>query len=264
LNQVFGSGERGIPYGKIAEASGLQSHGKTALVLELMRYAQRDGAICFWVDLENSWDPEWARLRGVDPDKVIVITQEIDEETEEPYTIEKLCATVEKGVKLARKRYPNAKIFVGVDSIAAMMTDMEANSGLGFNMRVNFSLPMFLGRLLRRWNGFAQTHNALIVFINQLRTKPTAYGDPNYTPGGNAVPFYASIRVRVSRAKGGKIMQGGKQIGIQGFLRNIKNKAGGGSLEGAKCGFKIYFAKESKYFPDKELKNDSSGGADGE
>lgn len=256
LNRVFGSEVHGIPYGKLIEVSGFPSHGKTALVLELMRYAQIDGAYCIWIDLENSWDPKWARTRGVDPDRVTVLSQSVDEKTGELVTIEKLCALAEKAVRMYHRRHPGKKVFIAADSVTAMMTEMESEAGLDANMRVNLSLAMFLSKLTRRWNAFAITHNALIVFINQLRTRPGGYGDPNYTTGGNALPFYCAIRVSVRRSKGGRVMQAGRQIGIQGIMKNIKNKAGEESLEGAKIGFKIFFAKDSKYFSEKELKRE--------
>src|SRR5580765_7252257 len=72
LNAVFGSREYGIPYGKIFEIFGPESNGKTAELLKLMAMAQRDGAQCGLIDLENSWDPEWAAAMGVDPEKVYV------------------------------------------------------------------------------------------------------------------------------------------------------------------------------------------------
>lgn len=258
LNSVFGSEAGGIPYGKLIEISGFQSHGKTALTLELMRYAQRNGAYCLWLDLENSWDPMWAVTRGVDPEGVVVFTQEVDAKSGELITVEKLCARVEQAVASIHAHDPEARFFVGVDSVAAMLTEIESAGGLDFNMRAQMSLPLFLSKLCRRWNAFAQTHNMMVVFINQIRTKPgVAYGDPEYTPGGHALPFYCAVRVSMRRTAGGKVLDnGGKQVGVQGTLTNKKNKAGGGSREGAKIGFKIFFAKDSSYVPFKEIKRE--------
>jgi hypothetical protein len=79
-----------------------------------------------------------------------------------------------------------------------------------------------------------------MLFINQLKVSPMQkFGNPEYTPGGKALKFYCHIRVRAGRAKGGKILQAGKTIGIQGIMRNIKNKAGG--VEWSSCGYKLFF-----------------------
>lgn len=260
LNGVFGSRELGIPFGRMVELSGFQSHGKTALALELMAIAQKQGAYCIWIDIERSWDDEWSRLRGVDPDNVYVIaaepTQFKGERDERLPTAEEMCDLAEKLIKQLRKKYgDNVKLFVGVDSVAGMLTEMEIEAGLtDQNMRTNMSLPAFMSKLTRRWVAFAGAYNVLFFFINQIRTKPgVAFGNPEYQPGGNGLPFYAAVRVSMRRVKGGIVMQNGVQVGIQGTLTNMKNKAGGGSRERAKIGFKILFTKPSKFFHVKEL-----------
>lgn len=265
LNKIFGSEKFGIPYGKIIEIMGFQSHGKTALTLELMRYAQKDGAICIWLDLENSWDPVWVKTRGADPSQVRVIDSQVGvfgkEREERLPTAEEMCEQVEALIKYQRKKHgESAKIFVGVDSVAALMTEMESSAGLtGQNMRTQLSLPAFMGKLLRRWVGIAQAYNVIFIFINQVRHKPGGFGNPEYSPGGNALPFYASIRVMMRRTKGGRVLNSGKLVGVQGTLTNLKNKAGNSSEEGGKVGFKIYFAKNSKYFPASLLKREEDG-----
>jgi RecA/RadA recombinase len=112
-------------------------------------------------------------------------------------------------------------------------------------------LPMFMGKLLRRWTGLAQVHNAWIVLVNQLRTGPKSFGNPEYTPGGNAALFYSHTRIQVKRITGSRIVDAGKTIGIRGKLVCHKNKTGG--EEGAEIGFRLFFKGGLEFVPVKEL-----------
>jgi recombination protein RecA len=259
LNGVFGSEERGIPYGKMTELSGFESHGKTAKMMRLGALAQKDGAEVGIVDLEWSWDPEWARSLGLDPDRVCVFRPEIGtfgtESEERMTTAEELFEEAELWMRRAHRRRPNGRIFLGVDSIAAILTEEEAAAGIqDQNMRTKVSLAAFLSQLLRRWVAIAANFNVLMVFVNQLRVAPGAWGNPEYTPGGNAVRFYSAVRVRMYR-KGKKLLKGGQPIGIKGVLSNWKNKAGGGSREGMQLGWKLYNVGTFKYVPVEEIKS---------
>jgi len=84
------------------------------------------------------------------------------------------------------------------------------------------------------------------------------FGSPYYTPGGNALKFYCHSRVRVQRTKGGKVLRMGQQVGIQGVIINVKNKAGG--VEGAKIGYKIYFDGPTEFLPTERLKRGAEDG----
>jgi recombination protein RecA len=261
LNMVFGSEGKGIPYGKMIELSGFESHGKTAELYELASYAQKDGAEVGIVDLEWSWDSGWARQRGLDPDKVIVFKPEIGtfgSETEERMTTgEEVFEEAELWMRRAHARNPEGRIFLGVDSIAAILPEEEAAAGIQEqNMRTKVSLAAFLSRLLKRWVAMAANYNVMMILVNQLRTAPGAWGDPTYTPGGNAIRFYSAVRVRMYR-KGKKLLKGGNPVGIKGLLSNWKNKAGEGSREGLKVGYKMYYNGRSKYVSAEEIKSDS-------
>lgn len=261
LNAVFGSEEKGIPYGKMIELSGFESHGKTALMYELAAYAQKDGAEVGIVDLEWSWDAKWARQRGLDPNKVIVFRPEIGtfyNETEERMTTgEEVFEEAELWLRRAHARNPEGRLFLGVDSIAAILPEEEAAAGIQEqNMRTKVSLASFLSRLLKRWVAMAANYNVMMPLVNQLRTAPGAWGDPTYTPGGNAIRFYSAVRVRMRR-KGKKLLKGGKPVGIKGILANWKNKAGEGSREGLTVGFKLYYDGRSKYVSADEIKSDA-------
>jgi recombination protein RecA len=259
LNSTFGSERDGVPYGKLFELAGWESNGKTAQMLKLMGMAQKDGAKAAEVDLEGSWDPEWARQLGVNPEEVLVFQPEIglfgDEKEERMQYGEEVFEEVDLWLKRCKKQNPNGRIFLGVDSIAAIMTEEDEVAGIeNQNMRTKISQATFLSRLLRRWVALARATNAMMFFINQLRVSPgVMFGNPEYTPGGNAVRLYSSVRVRMRR-KGKPILKGGKKVGIKGKLQNYKNKAGNGSREGFECGYKLYFDGKLKYVDVDEIK----------
>lgn len=300
VNTVLGHTERGLPYGRIWELSGWESNGKTAVALTLAACAQHDGAHVIWGDVENSFEPDWAIMRGiakcpkclnVPETRATCTTCGYDKDVEgsegagydtnrltliQPYvgnfmtvnkktgklvaekeprqsTGQELMEEVEACIKLPRK---TKKVFVCVDSAAALLTEGEEDAGIsGAKMNTNMQLAMFLGRLLRRWVGLSQSHNAMIMFINQLREGPVKFGDPTKTVGGNALRFYSHVRVRVSRVAGSKIVDKGKTLGIKGVITAKKNKTGGN--EGAVVGFRLWYYEPRIDFVDaKEVKKE--------
>lgn len=257
LNEVFGHPEHGIPWGRLIELSGFESHGKTAIALAMLAMAQSQGAYGILVDFENSYDPDWAAKRGVDTDKLYVFAPYVGtfgkEKVPRLSTAQEVCAEVESMMCQIYTKDPACHIFVVQDSIASMLPDVEAAMGLeDQNLRSKMALPTFLGGLLRRWVGLAQSYCATVLFINQVRHNPMAqFGDPTYCPGGNAPRFYCHIRARAGRSKGGKVMRKGKQVGIQGIIKNHKNKAGG--VERSQCGYKIIFNGPTEFFSADEL-----------
>lgn len=256
LNAVIGNEEKGIAYGKLIEISGMSSSGKSALALDLLAAAQDDGAFTVWIDFENSWDPEWASRRGVKVEEVCVIHPYVGtfgtEKESRLTSVQEMLEEAEATMSALKKADPERPLFLVGDSVAAMLTEDEATGGLtGQNMKTQMSLPVMLSRLFRRWIGLLQSLDATAVFINQLRQNPMAWGDPFYTPGGNALPFYAHIRIRLKRAKKPRITKQGKMIGLKSILVNQKNKAGG--LEQATCGFKMYQDGRSVFLPSNEI-----------
>jgi RecA/RadA recombinase len=235
----------------------MESNGKTALALSLAALAQQDGATIHWGDFESSFDPEWAAKRGLDPTKVMVFQPYVgkfDGEKEARLcTAQEQCQEIEASVAQRKTQ----KQVIVVDSLTSMLVEGEASAGLtGRNLKSAMSHPVFLGGLLRRWVGLSQSYSALIILINQLRQNPmNRFGDPWYTPGGNAPRFYSHIRVKLHRTKGGRILQGGKLIGIQGIMTCKKNKVGG--TEGAQVGYKMLFDGPVEFLPAKDLKKDS-------
>jgi len=258
LNSVFGSLQRGIPYGKIIELSGRESHGKTALAIHLAARAQKDGATVIVVDLEFSFDEVWATKLGLDMKKVYVIRPELaqvgKEKGERMITAEEQLLIVQRLLDRIHRKNRDGKIYVLVDSIAAMLTAEEAAAGIqGQNMRTKVSLATFMSTLMREWVGMIYNYNVMMMFVNQIRVAPGAWGNPEYTPGGNALRFYAALRVRMTRL-GKKILKNGRPIGIRGRLTNWKNKAGGGSREGASSGYKLYYDGMMKFIPAEQVK----------
>lgn len=250
LNSVLGHPDKGLAYGKILEIYGKESNGKTALAIDIACLCQTDGAVVIWIDLEHSFDPEWIARRGLKIDDVILIQPYVGKfnkgKETRLSTVQELLEEAE-ATMTELQRSGIGKFCLVIDSVAAMLVEEEAEAGLtGQNLRTGNALPVALGRLLRRWIGLLQDYHALAVFINQMRTKPgVPFGDPDYTPGGNALRFYAHIRVRMRRVKGGRMTQSGKVIGIKGILKNDKNKGGG--VEGTEIGFKIFFNGKSRF-----------------
>jgi len=259
LHRVLGS-PKGIPYGRMIELSGNESQGKTLLAIQLAAVAQQEKAYVGWMPLEDPFDGDWAATCGLDPDKLGMFDSYIGkfgkEDEERLVYAEELFEEAETWMKNIHIKKPGAKIFLGIDSLAAIVTELEDDAGItGQNMRTNFSTPSFLSKLLRRWAARAKVYNAMIVMINQLRNKPNAFGNPEYTPGGKAVKFHCSVRAQMRRVGDqGKIRQNGKIIGIKGLLYNLKNKTGQGSIEGEVCGYKLYYNGGAKFVPEKEIR----------
>lgn len=261
LNRIFGSKELGIPYGKIFELSGNESNGKTALVKKLAGLAQRDGAKVGIIMLEDSWDEDWAAKLGLKPEQVFVFRPEVGtfgKETEiRMTTAEELFEQAKMWIYRMHKKNPDGRIFLAIDSIAAILTEEEAAAGIqNQNMRTKVSTATFMSQLLKSWVAIATTMNVMMIFVNQLRLAPGAWGNPEYTPGGKAIRFFASVRVKMSR-KGKPILKDGKPVGLKGVLTNWKNKAGGGSREGAKAGYKLYFKGAFKFVDADEIKSEA-------
>jgi len=258
LNAVLGREGRGIPYGALIELYGASSLGKTALGLDLAGIAQRDGAVCWWADFENSFDPEWAKARGVNLKPMYFFEQYMGmfekERSPRLATVQEVIEEIEKVMAAVKAKAPDAKFFGVVDSLAAMLTDTEASAGItgagGF--KAQMSHPTFMGRWLRRWVSLCKSMSCTVVLINQTRTNPMQmFGNPEYTPGGNPPKFYTHVRARLSRMKKGRVMRKGKPVGILTTVTAVKSKLGS---EGAKCGYRMMYSGGSSFMTIDELK----------
>lgn len=256
LNQVAGNRENGLAYGRIMEVFGWESHGKSAISMALAALAQRDGAHVILMDLENSYEEQWVRRRGIDPEKNFTLIQPYvgifgKEKKPRLATAQELCEEAEEVLEVKRKKADRMVLIV--DSLTSLLTAGEAAAGLtGQNLRTKMDLPEFLGRLLRRWAGTAASYNVMLMLINQLRENPMAFGDSTYTPGGNAPKFFSHVRVKVTRVRGGRITDKGVVVGIRGIMKAVKNKVGG--LEGAEVGYKLMFNGPIEFLPAKRLR----------
>lgn len=250
LNATLGSRDTGIPYGKVIELSGLEHGGKTLLATVLMGEAQRDGAGAGYIDLEDSRDEMWATKLGVTWPYVSKFYPKLVEVKKGAppvlQTAEQIFEEAERAMELLARRGVE-KQFWFVDSIANITTKKQYDVGIsGATMNSKLDRASFLSILLPRWAGLAANYNAMIFVSNQLRSKIGGFvmGDPDDTTGGKALKHACAIRARVRRIKGGRLKQGKKVVGLAGAIRNVKNKAGEGSVEGAECGFRALWNKE--------------------
>jgi recombination protein RecA len=204
----------GIPRGKMVEIFGGESSGKSLLSLFLIREAQKQGLNCALVDVEQSFDPSWAAMHGVDVEG-LVYANTFDGAGEEAleYTY-RLCGSGAFGL-------------VVVDSTAALTPIAEIEGSLQENERVGAQARM-MSRGCRKICDAIGKSGTTCVFINQVRMKigGSAWGNPETTPGGKALPFYSHVRARV--AKIGKIIvkEGGEDVvvGQKSIVKFIKNK----------------------------------------
>lgn len=181
INQALGI--NGLPYGRIVEIYGPESSGKTTLTLETIAEAQKDGKICAFIDAEHALDPSYAKKLGINLDDLII---------SQPDSGEQALEIVDK---LARSA---AIDIIIVDSVAALTpkAELEGNMGdshMGLQARL-------MSQALRKLTGTLKQTNTLCIFINQIRSKiGVMFGSPETTTGGNALKFYASIRIDIRR-----------------------------------------------------------------
>lgn len=203
LNYALGIG--GFPFGRVSEIIGSESAGKSSLALSLVAKAQQMGLICAFIDSEHAVNLEYAKMLGVDLKKLIFVQNESAEEAMN--IVEDLIRT--KEVKL-----------VIIDSVAALTPQSEIDGNMD---QVGIGqLARLMGRALRKLTSISS--KAAIIFINQYRQNisPFAYAEPIVTPGGNALKYFASIRVDMKRSA--KIKKGDEIVGNRVNIKIIKNK----------------------------------------
>ena len=261
LNSVLGHRDKGIPYGPVIEISGWESSGKTATTMSLCGLAQQDGAHIIWGGFEDrNVDERWATIRGLNINQnftpiVPYVGRFGKEKLPRLSSAQELLMEMEQ--TMAEKHKKHDRMVAVIDSIAALLPEDEAAAGIdGSNMKTRMSHPVLIGQLMRRWVGLAQWYNCLVIMTNQLREAPKAFSGV-YTPGGNAPRFYAQIRVRMWRVKGGKMMSKGRMVGIRGIMRNLKNKAGG--VENSEIGYRLPFDGPLSFVDARQLKKECGG-----
>lgn len=204
LDYALGIG--GLPKGRIIEIYGPESGGKTTVTLHAIAETQKLGGMAAFIDVEHALDPVYAKSLGVDIDHLIV---------SQPDTGEQALEIMET---LARS---GAIDIVVLDSVAAMVTKAEIDGEIGDSF-VGVQARL-MSAAMRKLTSVISKSNTVAIFINQVREKiGIMYGNPETTPGGRALKFYASVRIEVR--KGEKIVDGGEIIGYTTKCKVVKNK----------------------------------------
>jgi recombination protein RecA len=196
----------GLPRGRVVEIYGPESSGKTTLALHCVAEAQKRGGICAFIDAEHALDPVYARKLGVNIDDLLISQPDTGEQALE------ICDTLVRS---------GAVEVMVVDSVAALVPRAELEGEMGDNQ------PGMQARLmsqaLRKLTASISRSNTMVIFINQIRMKiGVMYGSPETTTGGNALKFYASVRLDIRRI--GAIKERDEVVGNQTRVKVVKNK----------------------------------------
>ena len=196
----------GYPKGRILEIYGPESSGKTTLTLHAIAEIQKLGGTAAFIDAEHALDPSYARKLGVDTDNLLVSQPDNGEQA------------LEIAETLVRS---NAVDLVVVDSVAALVPQAEIDGEMGdSHMGLQARL---MSQALRKLTGIINKSNTTVIFINQIRMKiGVMFGNPETTTGGNALKFYASVRLDIRRT--GQIKSGEEIIGNRTKVKVVKNK----------------------------------------
>jgi len=196
----------GYPKGRILEIYGPESSGKTTLTLHAIAEIQRQGGTAAFIDAEHALDPSYARKLGVDTDNLLVSQPDNGEQA------------LEIAETLVRS---NAVDLVVVDSVAALVPQAEIEGEMGdSHMGLQARL---MSQALRKLTGIINKSHTTVIFINQIRMKiGVMFGNPETTTGGNALKFYASVRLDIRRT--GQIKNGEEIIGNRTKVKVVKNK----------------------------------------
>ena len=204
LDVALGIG--GLPKGRIVEIYGPESSGKTTLALHVIAEAQKKGGTCAFVDAEHALDPVYAKKLGVNTDEMLISQPDNGEQALE------IADTLVNS---------NAIDVLVVDSVAALVPRAEIEGDMGdSHMGLHARL---MSQALRKLTGSISRSQALVIFINQIRQKiGVMFGNPETTTGGNALKFYASIRMDIRRI--GAIKDRDEVVGNQTRVKVVKNK----------------------------------------
>jgi len=204
LDVALGVG--GIPRGRIVEIYGPESSGKTTLTLHIIAEVQKNGGIAAMIDAEHALDPGYARNLGVDIDNLLISQPDHGEQA------------LEIAEHLVRS---GAVDVVVVDSVAALVPRAEIEGEMG-DTHVGLQARL-MSQALRKLTGAIGKSNCTVIFTNQLREKVgIMFGNPEVTPGGRALKFYASVRLDIRRIE--TLKQGTDMIGNRTRVRVLKNK----------------------------------------
>ncbi|MBF0185445.1 MAG: recombinase RecA [Magnetococcales bacterium] len=204
LDMALGIG--GLPRGRVIEVFGPESSGKTTLALHVVAEAQKLGGVAAFVDAEHAMDPSYARHLGVDVDQLLI---------SQPDTGEQALEIVDMLVR------SGAVDLVVVDSVAALTPKAEIEGDMG-DSHVGLQARL-MSHALRKLTASISRSNAIVLFINQIRMKiGVTFGNPETTTGGNALKFYASVRLDIRRI--GSLKDKEEVVGNRTKVKVVKNK----------------------------------------
>ncbi|MFG6079305.1 recombinase RecA [Paracoccus litorisediminis] len=196
----------GLPKGRIIEIFGPESSGKTTLTLHVVAEEQKKGGVCAFVDAEHALDPQYAKKLGVNLDELLI---------SQPDTGEQALEIVDTLVR------SGAVSLVVVDSVAALTPKSEIEGDMG-DMQMG-SQARLMSQAMRKLTGSIGRSNCMVIFINQIRMKiGVMFGNPETTTGGNALKFYASVRLDIRRT--GSIKDRDEVVGNSTKVKVVKNK----------------------------------------
>ena len=199
-------GVGGLPRGRIVEIFGAESAGKTTLAMSAVAEAQAAGGQAAFIDVEHAMDPAYARLIGVDVEKLLI---------SQPDSAEQALEITEYLIR------SGALDIIVVDSVAALVPAAELEGDMG-DMQIGLQARI-MSQALRKLTGIIHKTDTVCIFINQLREKVgVVFGNPEVTPGGRALKFYSSVRIDLRRVEAVKVGQ--DIIGNRVRARVVKNK----------------------------------------
>lgn len=208
LDEALGVG--GLPRGRIIEIYGPESSGKTTIAIHVIAEAQKAGGICAVIDAEYAFDSPYATALGVDVDNLYICQPDCGEQ----------------GLEIADRLIASGNFAVVViDSVAALVPKAELEGEMGESKMG--SQARLMSQALRKMTASVSKSNTILIFINQLRDKiGVMFGSPETTSGGNALKFYASVRLDVRRSTTvqNSIMDGDTKLGNKTTVRVVKNK----------------------------------------
>lgn len=204
LDNALGIG--GYPRGRIVEIYGPESSGKTTVALHAVAEVQKNGGTAAYIDAENAMDPDYAKALGVDIDNLLLSQPD----------------TGEQGLEIADALIKSGAIdILVIDSVAALVPKAEIDGEMG-DSHVGLQARM-MSQALRKLSGNINKTKTIALFINQIREKVgVMFGNPETTPGGRALKFYATVRLEVRRSE--QIKEGSDVIGNKVKIKVVKNK----------------------------------------